>query len=122
MIVRQWTGIVLAKDAPDYLALMESVAIPDYRAIPGNLGAFCLHVSRGQVSEISMLTLWIDQRSIEAFAGENIEIARYYDFDDRFLLWKEAEVTHRHVFAAAGVETLGADLANQCSPGLREVQ
>ena len=99
MIVRQWTGSVLSELAAEYLRLMEEVAIPDYRESPGNLAAWCLHSTRGAVTDVSMVTFWRDRQCIAAFAGADIDKARYYDFDDRFLLWKEERVAHREVSA-----------------------
>ena len=39
-----------------------------------------------------MLTFWTDLHAIEAFAGQEVERARYYDFDDEFLLEKAERV------------------------------
>jgi hypothetical protein len=39
--------------------------------------------------------------AIRAFAGEQVEIARYYPEDDRFLLEKPEHVEHHHVVAEA---------------------
>lgn len=37
-IMRLWQGHVRTPRAADYLELMRSVAIPDYRSVQGNLG------------------------------------------------------------------------------------
>jgi hypothetical protein len=39
MIVRNWHGRVPADLADRYLAMTREVALPDYKATPGNLGA-----------------------------------------------------------------------------------
>lgn len=101
MIVRRWTGAVLRERAEEYLTLMRDVAIPDYRAISGNCGAFCFHAKRGNIVEITMLTFWTGMVAVRAFAGTEPKIAKYYDFDPAFLLWQEAEVEHAEVAAAA---------------------
>jgi hypothetical protein len=41
-----------------------------------------------------MLTFWDDVDAIKRFAGEDYQQARYYDFDDDFLIEKEAFVLH----------------------------
>ena len=41
MIARIWKGRTAQARAPDYLRLMHDVALPDYRRVPGNLGACC---------------------------------------------------------------------------------
>ena len=45
-----------------------------------------------------MLTFWDDVDAIKRFAGENYERARYYEFDDDFLVEKEPFVVHFEVY------------------------
>ena len=39
MVTRIWHGVTSAAKSDVYLNLMRTVAIPDYRSIPGNKGA-----------------------------------------------------------------------------------
>lgn len=94
MIVRQWHGRVPAGRGEEYLELMRSLAIPDYRRTEGNLGAFCLHRYTGDVLDVTMVSWWRDYAAIAAFAGDDISVAKYYDFDADFLLEMEPHVTH----------------------------
>lgn len=94
MIARRWHGRVPRAKATEYLHLMQTVAIPDYRSIPGNRSAWCLHREEGDFVHIEMLTFWDDLDVIKGFAGENIDVAKYYDFDDAFLMEKELHVVH----------------------------
>ncbi len=98
-IVRRWHGRVRHGDVEEYLRLMNEVAIPDYRKTPGNLGAFCLHRLENDIAHIEMLSLWRNIHDIAVFAGDDVGLARYYPFDDRFLLEKEPFVEH---FVASG--------------------
>jgi hypothetical protein len=41
-----------------------------------------------------MFTLWDDLAAIRRFAGDDLTLAKYYDFDPKFLLELEPEVTH----------------------------
>ena len=91
---------MLREQVAEYLRLMGDVAIPDYRSIDGNLAAMCLHAARGHVVEVTMLTLWRDMGAITAFAGAEPIIAKYYDFDAKFLLWQAREVEHSSVGSA----------------------
>ena len=113
MIARIWRGEVPTHKADEYFQLMQDVALPDYRGTPGNLGAYALRRSRppdpadgsadgstDDVTEITMLSLWDSLDSITAFAGEEPDLAKYYDFDDDFLLSKASHVEH-HTAAAA---------------------
>lgn len=97
MIARVWEGRVPADKAEAYLALMEEVALPGYRGIPGNLGAWRLHRREGEVVVVQMLTFWEDMEAVKRFAGADPAKAHYYDFDPDYLLEMVPEVTHFEV-------------------------
>jgi hypothetical protein len=97
MIARLWHGRVPAAKARAYLDLMQTVALRDYRATLGNCGAWCLSRTDGDVVHVEMLTFWEDYAAIRRFAGERLEEAKYYDFDDAYLLEKEPFVRHYEV-------------------------
>jgi len=94
MIARLWHGRVPLARSDDYLALMRKVALPDYRATPGNRGAWVLHRRADDAAHFEMLTFWDSLEAIAAFAGPDAAVAKYYDFDRDFLL--EFEPTARH--------------------------
>lgn len=93
-VQRTWHGRVPLAKAARYLELMREVAIPDYRATEGNLGAACASHAEGEVVHVHMTSWWSDLDAVRRFAGEPVDAARYYDFDDDFLLEKEASVVH----------------------------
>ncbi len=97
MIARRWHGIVPKAKAEAYFRQMLDVAIPDYRSVAGNRGAWCLQRAEGDVVHFEMLTFWDSLDAIEGFAGTPIDAAKYYDFDDDFLIEKEAHVLHFEV-------------------------
>ncbi|MGA8619116.1 MAG: hypothetical protein WB660_11440 [Candidatus Sulfotelmatobacter sp.] len=43
------------------------------------------------------LTFWESPEAIKAFAGEDIEVARYYPEDQKYLLKFETTVTHYEI-------------------------
>ncbi len=47
------------------------------------------------------MSWWDSMASITAFAGEDLEAARYYPEDDRFLLEKPEQVEHHRVVAGS---------------------
>lgn len=47
-----------------------------------------------------MLTFWTDVEAIKQFAGEAVERAKYYEFDDDFLIEKPERVRHYEVVEA----------------------
>jgi hypothetical protein len=97
MIARRWHGRVPAAKAEEYLELMRTVGLPDYRSTDGNRGAWCLHRRAGHVVHVEMFTLWEDEPAIRRFAGDDLLKAKYYDFDPGFLLEMEPEVVHFEV-------------------------
>lgn len=94
MIARRWHGRVPLEKSEEYLRLMVEVALPDYRSTEGNCGAWCLHGRQGDIVHVEMLTFWNDRAAIRRFAGEDIESAKYYDFDAGYLLELEPKVVH----------------------------
>ena len=73
---------------------MRTIAIPDYRSTPGNKGAYALRRMEGDTAHFLMVTFWESEEAIRAFAGDDISVAKYYDFDKDFLLEREPSSTH----------------------------
>ncbi|GII76469.1 antibiotic biosynthesis monooxygenase [Sphaerisporangium rufum] len=98
MIARIWHGTTPIERSRDYLRLMREVAIPDYRSTPGNRDARVLYREDGDVAHFVTLTFWESEEAIAAFAGDDVTLAKYYDFDAEYLLAKEHRVTHHQVY------------------------
>lgn len=99
MIARMWHGRTLTAKADAYLAFLERRALPDYRGTPGNVAAYILRRADGEVTHFTTLTFWDSLASIEAFAGADIERARYYPEDGGFLLELEPTVQHSELYS-----------------------
>jgi len=98
MIARVWHGAVPLSKSTEYLRLMQEIALPDYRMIEGNRGAWCLRRFDDDLAHFEMLTFWDDLEAVKRFAGEDYECAKYYEFDIRFLIEIEARVRHFQIF------------------------
>ena len=85
MIARQWHGRVRTAQADEYFAYLQRTGLSDYASTPGNRGVFVFR--RAEES-------W---EAIRAFAGEDVEVARYYPEDNDYLLEREPAVTHYEV-------------------------
>jgi heme-degrading monooxygenase HmoA len=94
VIARIWHGRTSAAKADAYLAFLEAKAIPDYRSVAGNRGAYVLRRMDGDVAHFLTLSLWESMDAIRAFAGDEVLKAKYYPEDERFLLEFEPEVRH----------------------------
>ena len=97
MIARIWHGRTKATDAPAYLRFLEERAISDYRSVKGNIDVKILHRIDGDEAHYLTVTYWESREAIEAFAGKDIEVAKYYPEDSDFLLEFEPTVTHYEV-------------------------
>lgn len=97
MIVRMWHGKVPASKAGAYREFLKTRAIPDYQSVEGNISVHILERSEGAVTHFITLTFWKDFESIKAFAGEDVETAKYYPEDKGFLLEFEPKVVHYEV-------------------------
>jgi heme-degrading monooxygenase HmoA len=98
VIVREWSGTVRADAAVAYLELMRRHAIPDYQAVPGNLGAQVWHRADGDDTVRFVTVSWWESLAVVVgFAGTDIEQAQYYDFDDDFLIDRGPRVRHYDV-------------------------
>jgi hypothetical protein len=86
MVTRIWHGVTNAAKSDECLNLMRIVAIPDYRSTPSNKGAYALRRMEGDTAHFLMVTFWESEEAIRAFAGDDISMVKYYDFDKDFLL------------------------------------
>ena len=98
MITRIWHGRTTATKSDEYLNLMRTVAIPDYRSTPGKKGAYALRRIEGDTAHFLMVTFWESEDAVRAFAGDDIRVAKYYDFDKSFLLELESSSTHYETY------------------------
>lgn len=98
MIARIWHGVTELEKADEYLEFTRARAIPDYRSVSGNLGAYVLRRLEGDRAHFLTLSFWDSMSSIEGFAGDPIEAAKYYPEDLDFLLEFEPTVAHYEAF------------------------
>jgi len=97
MITRMWHGRVPTMKAKEYRDFLNTRAIPDYQSVSGNLSVHILERDEGEITHFITLTFWQDLDSIRAFAGEDLETAKYYPEDKDFLLEFEPTVVHYEV-------------------------
>ncbi len=97
MIVRMWHGRVPSEKARAYREFLNARAIPDYQSTPGNLSVYILERPEGEVTHFITMTFWESLDAIRAFAGDDVEVAKYYPEDQDFLLAFEPTVVHYEV-------------------------
>ena len=94
MIARIWRGAVRREDSDRYVGYLRGTGIPEYRATPGNRGAWILRCDKGDTTEFVTLSFWDSMESVEGFAGSDPGRAVFYPEDDRFLIERDLQVTH----------------------------
>lgn len=100
MIARIWRGATRAPDADEYVAYLRVTGLREYRATPGNQGAWVLWRVVGDRAEFLTLSFWESREAIRAFAGPDIDRAVFYPEDERFLVDRGPTVDHYEVEAA----------------------
>jgi heme-degrading monooxygenase HmoA len=97
MIARTWHGAVRAADAERYHDYLLQTGVPDLKKTPGNRGVYVLRRREDDRAHFLLISLWESLEAIRAFAGDDLERARYYPADVQFLLELEPRVTHYEV-------------------------
>jgi heme-degrading monooxygenase HmoA len=91
-------GWVRSERIDEYVDIVERTGMAQYRKTPGNQGAQRLTRDLGDGrTELITLGWWNSLQDIEAFAGKDIEIAKYYPEDDEYLIDRETTVVHFNV-------------------------
>ena len=117
MIARLWRGDTRSEDADAYEQVLRDTGVRDYRATPGNRGVWVMRREQGARTEFLILTLWDNRESIGAFAGNPIDLARYYDQDRDYLLDFRRTVEHFEVSGGWGEPLPPLPSSGSISPG-----
>jgi heme-degrading monooxygenase HmoA len=97
MIARTWHGVVPESKADAYFEYLQRTGIPDYKATPGNRGVIVLRRVSDGYAHFYLTSFWDSWDAIRAFAGDDVERARYYPEDGEYLIELEPNVTHYEV-------------------------
>jgi heme-degrading monooxygenase HmoA len=97
MIARMWHGRVPTAKAKAYRTFLNARAIPDYQSVEGNISVHILERTEEDITHFITLSFWESMEVIHGFAGQDVEIAKYYPEDKNFLLEFEPGVVHYEV-------------------------
>ena len=101
MITRTWRGWTRPEDTDAYAEYILETGISEYKATPGNRGAYLISRPDGDRTEFVTISFWDNHDAIVAFAGEDIDQAVFYPEDDRYLIDRETTVKHFRVHRSA---------------------
>ena len=93
-IARIWRGATRAHDSDRYVEYLKETGVADYLATPGNRGVEILRRDDGDRTLFTIVSLWDSLDAIRGFAGEDVELAKYYPEDDPYLLERDPTVVH----------------------------
>jgi len=98
MIARSWRGWIRTEDTASYISYVTETGINEYRATPGNRGAWILTRDLGDGrTEMVTLSFWDSKDVVRGFAGDDIDQAKFYPEDDRYLVDRETTVLHYEI-------------------------
>ena len=98
VITRIWHGRTKAEHADEYLQFVIDTGVPDYKSVDGNLSVEIWRRIEGDVCHFWTVTKWDSFDSVRKFAGDDLEKAKYYPEDWKYLLEFEPTVQHCETF------------------------
>ena len=104
MIARVWHGVVPQDKAEGYGEYLSAsdLGVRDYQRTPGNRGVCLLRRVQGDRVHFLLISWWDSREAIQAYAGPDIERARYHPYDRECLVEPEPHVAHYEVLVASG--------------------
>ena len=97
MLARTWHGMVPEDQAEEYLDYVKRTGVPGLGSTPGNLGVMVFRRAEQGTAHFLLTSFWESYDAISKFAGPDIERARYYPEDEKYLIELEPTVTHYEV-------------------------
>lgn len=97
MIARVWFGRTRAEDYDAYLAYLEESGVAALKGTAGNRGVMVLRRRDGEEAEFGVISFWDSIDDVKAFAGEDVDVARYFPEDERYLLELTPKLKHFEV-------------------------
>jgi heme-degrading monooxygenase HmoA len=101
-VARIWHGRTPIAKADAYARYMYEHDFPKMRALAGNLGIQMLRRDEGAETDFVVISYWTSREAIRAWAGDDIELARYDDTERAFLVALEPRVRHYDILVADG--------------------
>jgi heme-degrading monooxygenase HmoA len=89
--------VVRREDGDAYADYIRQTGFNEYAETAGNRGAWMLRDDDGDRTQFITFSLWDSVQAIRAFAGEDINAAVYYPEDERYLIERDATVSHYDV-------------------------
>ena len=108
MIARMWHGVAPEALADEFQNYIYATGLPGLKSTPGNVGVMIFRRTENSRVHFLLISFWESLKAISGFAGSDIEMARYYPEDEKYLIELEPTVTHYQLIAAQ--EMIGKQL------------
>jgi heme-degrading monooxygenase HmoA len=92
-----WFGRTKAEDYDAYLGYLEESGVAALKETAGNRGVMVLRRIEGDEAEFGVVSFWDSIEDVKAFAGEDVDVARYFPDDERYLLEFTPKLKHFEV-------------------------
>jgi heme-degrading monooxygenase HmoA len=99
MIAREWHGMTSVALADEYQDYIFKTGLPGLKSVPGNLGVMVLRRFESGRVHFLLISYWDSYDAIRKFTGAEIEKARYYPDDEKYLIEMEPLVRHYEIVA-----------------------
>jgi antibiotic biosynthesis monooxygenase (ABM) superfamily enzyme len=97
VIARVWRGATLAEHADEYAAYLEEEGMRPARELPGARGTLVLRRERAGYAEFETILLFDSLEDVKGFAGDDLELAVFFEKDDAYLIERDLEIRHYEV-------------------------
>jgi heme-degrading monooxygenase HmoA len=97
VIARMWFGRTKAEDYDTYLSYLEESGVAALKETSGNRGVTVVRRLDGDEAEFGVISFWDSIDDVKAFAGDDVDVARYFPDDERFLLEFTPRLKHFEV-------------------------
>jgi hypothetical protein len=94
VIARVWRGATLAEHGDEYAGYVEEAGMRRARELGGARGTLVLRRERAGYAEFETIILFDSLEDIREFAGDDLELAVFFDRDDEYLVERDLEVRH----------------------------
>lgn len=95
-VARIWHGVVPKARADEYENYLKD-GVKQILDVKGNLGAQMMREDKATTTEFEVISYWPSRKSIEAFAGKDINKTHHLPRDKEFLVKVEPTVRHYDV-------------------------
>ena len=86
IVARIWRGQTRTSDAAAYSQYLYEKGTLKIESMTGNLGVIMLQSNKGDITDFTVMSFWLDRQSIATWSGDDLTKTRHLERDPEFLL------------------------------------